>query len=742
MLVNRAIPSLYNGISQQPPTLRLPSQAENQVNAWSTVVEGLKQRPPFQHAAHISSGDLTSAFIHVINRTSTQRFIVVATAGDLQVYDLNGNMKSILFPYGKAYLTTASPQSDISMTTVADYTFIVNRTMQVTMKAGGTDTSAQPGNYVWLNTSLTASQVSSNPYTTAPRSQYAPNPTQGLFRGIQQSFDDLPKPTDAIPPVEGDVWEISGDQDSGFTSYYVIYQSGVWNESVEPGLQNTIDETTMPWCLIHNADDTFEFVPFSWAPRRVGDDTTNPNPSFVGRTLNDVFFYQNRLGFLCGENLVLSAAGDFGNFYRLTVLQLLADSVIDIGASESSVTNMYYAVPFAQGLMTFSDQTQFRVVTPLDGTFGPTTVSIQVATKYIASTTVRPVMLGADIYFVGEDDAYAHLREYFVKLDFTGQIQTDADDVSSHVPKYIPKGVYMLVGSNNHDAVFLATKAFPSRLYAYQFYWQNEQAKAQSAWGYWDLGLGNAVLAAAGLDDYLYAVVQRPDGAFIEKMSLAVGANVNIADNNGNYFDLMLDRRCSVTGTYFPSPANFTQFTLPYVAAPSTFRMVGDSDSVTPAQMLDPTTFTFPSSNVVQVPGQVTGHFYAGQVYTFRYQFSQQFMLNQNNVAVLSGRLTIHNWTVYYVNTTYFRVEVDSYGSGSPNVVEYVPDDASAYTGMTIGSQYLVSDKPNFHSGTATFGVMGQSSECTISLVNDTPFPVTFFEAEWEADYNNRGRTI
>lgn len=742
MLVNRAIPALYNGISQQPPTLRLPSQAEVQINGWSTVVEGLRHRPPFQHAAKISSSDLSSAYIHIINRTSIQRFVVVLTNGNIQVYDMAGNAKTVNFPAGRAYLTVGTATTDFSATTVADYTFIVNKTITVGMKAVGADQSAQSTYNYWLNLQRTGADLTNFANFAAIQKQYGANTATGAFKGAKQTFDDLPKSTDTVPPIQGDIWLIQGDQTSGFTAYYVIYDGGVWNETVEPGLQNSIDETTMPWALVHNPDDTFNFAPFSWAPRRVGDETTNPNPSFVGRTINDVFFYQNRLGMLTGENIVCSAAGDFGTFYRLTVLQLLADSVIDVGASETNVTNMDFAVPFAQGLMLFSDQTQFRLVTPLDGSFTPTTVSLQVATRYIASTSVRPIMLGSDIYFASEDDSFAHLREYFVKLSFTGQIQTDADDVSSHVPSYIPKGVYLLAGSNLHDAVFLATSAQPSRLYVYKFYWADEQNKAQSSWGYWDFGTGCSVLAAAGLDDYLYAIVKRPDGTFIEKMSLAVGANVGLTDNNGNVYDLMLDRRVSVPGSYIAAPGDYTVFTLPYAYDQATLRLVQGADGATPGAMYDPSTYVFQNATQVRVPGNVTGHAFAGQVYTFKYQFSQQFMLNQNNVAVLSGRLTLHNWAVYYLSTAFFKVAVDSYGNGNPNTVAFVPADAADYTGMTVGSAALIAGKPNFHSGSAQFGVFGESKEATIQLINDTPYPVTFFEAEWEGDYNNRGRTI
>ena len=45
-LVSRTIPNLVQGVSQQPEVLRLSSQATVQLNGFSSVVEGLKKRPP------------------------------------------------------------------------------------------------------------------------------------------------------------------------------------------------------------------------------------------------------------------------------------------------------------------------------------------------------------------------------------------------------------------------------------------------------------------------------------------------------------------------------------------------------------------------------------------------------------------------------------------------------------------------------------------------------------------------
>lgn len=813
-LINRQIPALYNGISQQPPTLRMPSQCEEQINVWETVVQGKMSRPPTQLVAKLTDDDLTSAYLQVINRDINEQYFVVIEDGNIRVFDIAGNERTVNFPNGKAYLsnkgypistwtaaltitsfnvfirptaangfvfqpvavtgvgggtepswptvegatvvsggityaawldpvpTPLTPKTDFSATTVADYTFIVNKTVLTGMMPIGSEITAQPTTYYWLPSQLTGDQLGN--YTAANGgvlAQYEPSPEAGVYQGTVQTFDDLPIATSVVPPSEGDVYLVQGDQNSAFTAYYVIRQEGVWNESVAPGLKNLPDATTMPWALVRNAGGDFTFSPFSWAPRRFGDETTNKNPSFMGRAIKDVFFNQNRLGLMSGENVIHSRAGDFGNFYRMTVLQLLADDVVDVATSETQVTEMEWAVPFATGMMMFSPETQFRLMVPTDGQLTPTTVSLPVTTRFVNSQTVRPVMLGSDVYFVSEDDSYAHIREYYVTLNYLSQFKTDADDVTAHVPKFIPKGVYLLAGSNLHDMLFLATAPFPNRLYVYKFYWQSEEQKGQSAWGYWDFGTGNSVLGAGVINDYLYLLIKRADGTFIEKMSMALGANVGIPDSNGKFFDLCLDRRTTVTGTYNASPDDYTLFALPYTTVHANVRLIMGNSFDTPGALIDPTTYTFPIDGTVQVPGNFAGEVFAGEVYTQQFTFSEQFMTNANNVAVLSGRLTLRNWSVYFTDTAYFQVSVDPYGNNNPTVLSYVPANESTYTSLTVGESALEIGKPVFKSGSMTFGVFGSSKEAVVSILNDSPYPFCFTEGEWEADWTNRSRT-
>jgi hypothetical protein len=75
----------------------------------------------------------------MINRDDTEQYIVVMLDGDLEVYDLAGNQKTVNFPRGKAYLDVTTPRTDFELMTVADYTFILNKLKTPAMLTKGND---------------------------------------------------------------------------------------------------------------------------------------------------------------------------------------------------------------------------------------------------------------------------------------------------------------------------------------------------------------------------------------------------------------------------------------------------------------------------------------------------------------------------------------------------------------------------------------------------------------------------
>ena len=111
---------------------------------------------------------------------------------------------------------------------------------------------------------------------------------------------------------------------------------GVWEETVGwnrnvaangavtyTGINVEFDVDTMPHVIINTALNTFTVAPcdgttssccnrcMSYTDRTVGDDNTNPTPSFIGSPINNMLLFRNRLAFLSQENVIMTASGGF-----------------------------------------------------------------------------------------------------------------------------------------------------------------------------------------------------------------------------------------------------------------------------------------------------------------------------------------------------------------------------------------------------------------------------------------------
>jgi hypothetical protein len=133
-LISQTIPNLINGISQQTATQRNITQSELQENAQSRLVEGLTKRPPLEYSATLAtSATSTSNLLVGIQRDAATAFTALFKNGDVDVHNLSGVEKTVTFPNGTAYLNTSDPTANIKHVTVADYTFVVNTSIQPAM---------------------------------------------------------------------------------------------------------------------------------------------------------------------------------------------------------------------------------------------------------------------------------------------------------------------------------------------------------------------------------------------------------------------------------------------------------------------------------------------------------------------------------------------------------------------------------------------------------------------------------
>jgi hypothetical protein len=142
-VISQSIPNLINGISQQNAVQRNVSQAENQVNFQSNIIDGLSKRAGTQFVANLISNQAipNNCAVQWINRDSSNQYVALFYNQGVKVFDLEGNEKTVTTPNGTSYLTSTNPLEDFKFTNIADYTFVSNA--QKTVAENSSTTAAK-----------------------------------------------------------------------------------------------------------------------------------------------------------------------------------------------------------------------------------------------------------------------------------------------------------------------------------------------------------------------------------------------------------------------------------------------------------------------------------------------------------------------------------------------------------------------------------------------------------------------
>ncbi len=789
-LVSQALTNMVGGVSQQPEAMRLPNQAELEENCTSSVVDGVGKRPPSQHVAKLATGTLASAHLHTINRDVNERYVVTIVDGDLKVYDTSdGSEETVNFPSGKTYLDATDPSTAFRAVTIADYTFIVNRETVPAMgsslsatQTGKAIVFVKQGKYssdyeIHVNGTLKGSKTTLDNSSASNADDIKTNDiasdlvtdlTTNLGSGWTvsnsgpviliekddgtdfdlkledsgggttlygwtnkaQKFTELP----TIAP-HGYTLEIVGDDKTGFDNYYVEYEAtsgddfgeGVWKETLKPGIKLGLDVSTMPHTLVRNSTGDFTFDEGTWSNRTAGDETTAPEPSFVGETINDIFFFKNRLGLLAGENYIMTKTSDFFNFFPSTATALLDADPIDASVSQTSVEFLNFAIPFRDECIIFSANTQF--VLKGGDVLSIETVSANPTTRYENSTIAKPYSLGKSIFFAVERDTSSGVREYFNQPETA---ENDSADITAHVPTYLPTGLFKITGSSNENITCYLSNDSNNRnkLFVYQFFWDGTD-KLQSAWSTWTFGTGVTILWAEFIENELFMAIQRSDALYLEKIDLAP----NRVDT-GMEFSVLLDRKIDetdLTSAVYSSGNDETTLTLPYnLNSSEDYKVVMRNGATYPGFAL---TVKSQATTTIVVDGDHSStNLFVGETYTKTYTYSKQYVKEQKTTnsgftLAVNNRLQLRTWSVVYNNTGYFVAKVTP-----------LERDTFTYTftGKIIGSALnLIGDVP-LENGTFRFPVQSKNDRVTIELTNDSHFPSWFLSSEWEGFLTTR----
>lgn len=803
-LVTQSIKNLKGGISQQPDILRFPNQGKQQINGWSSEVQGLQKRPPSRFIKNILGKDALGAkpLIHLINRDEVEQYFVIFTGSAIRVYGLDGTQYTIR-GYD-SYGDCTNPRDDLRLITVADYTFVTNRKKVTavgtelthdgakaigqravvnvrggqygrTLKFGinGADDHAvlqmpigdvaaypsppagTPASQVeWTDAGFIAREMSkrfnekmttlSLPYTaTAGQGWividanggpditkittddgYASQLISGFLYQVQ-TFAKLPSAC-----VDGYLAEITGEAGKTGDNYWVQYSASglVWKEVAKPGIIAGIDGGTMPRALVRAADGQFDWKVLEWQTRQSGDEETNPMPSFIGSTINDVFFYRNRLGFLSGENVIMSRTSKYFSLFPSSVAQVSDDDPIDVAISHSRVSILKYAVPFSEQLLLWSDQAQF--VLSSSGTMTSKSIQLDLTTEFDVSDGARPYGIGRGVYYASPRASYTSLKRYYAVQDVSDV--KSSEDISGHVPNYLPNTVFSIQGSGTENFVVTLSDHDESKLFIYKFLYQDEQLVQQS-WSHWEMGEGTRVLSASCIGSYMYLLIERSCGITMERIDFTSNSVDFPSEPYRGYMDMKTSVVCESFDedqfeSYIPLrtlyggslPASSVVYSL------DTFGVIERHEAPEGGW----------GDTLLHFNGDRRGEtFVIGVEYQFLYEFSKFLIKKVTDDGGIStedvGRLQLRRAWLNYEQSGAFDVAVDN---GSSRY-SYNMSGRRLGSDLTIGSLML-------GTGQMRFACTGNALNQTVTITSSNPTPLSVIGGGWEGNYLRRSSGI
>ena len=187
-----------------------------------------------------------------------------------------------------------------------------------------------------------------------------------------------------------------------------------WPEAVAPAMLLDYSKSTLPHILTRRQDDAggsvtltpyqiyFEYDFGQWQSRAVGDNDSNPYPSFVGQASSAIAESRSRLDLAGGNKTSFSEVNNLWNFFQTRIAVNLDSDPIDNNNQAPTAANyirptvIQHLQPFKNRLLVFGDS----VIFSLEGDpilTGKTIFSKAVA-DYDSLPNCHPTSSGASVF--------------------------------------------------------------------------------------------------------------------------------------------------------------------------------------------------------------------------------------------------------------------------------------------------------------------------------------------------------
>jgi len=555
-----------------------------------------------------------------------------------------------------------------------------------------------------------------------------------LMRSMGTSVNDvtlLPKQC-----KHGYIVKIANARISEEDDYYLRFEgqngqdgTGSWSECAKPGIPKTL--TNMPLVIQRTALSnpgtssevaTFTIKQFTYADRAVGDEETNPLPSFHNKRVNKVLFFRNGLAFLAGENVVLSQAGTLGepDFFAQTALTVSANDPVDIACSSTFPSELFDGIDINTGLVVFSSNQQFLLSSD-DTVFNPDTAKLRSLATNNYNITIPPISLGTTIAYLDNSGKFSRFNEM---ANVAREAEPNVVEQSRVVPTLIPKQVDLLTVSRENDMVLIG-KTNSDEVIGFRYVNVGDK-RQQSSWFKWKFN--NPLLYHFVINDEYYFL---DTDNFLQSVRLVQQESDPFILQDNVDFLLHLDNHTTLSGGSFNSTTNITTFTgvswLSSVTTPNYTLAIVDSNtnSVRVGRYAKPTI----NGTTLTVPGKWTDTYHIGYIYDYSVKFPTLFVTRTQGQGVsadVNSSLVIHRIKLHFGKIGLYETTLERVGKN---------DYTEVYESTEL-DEYNASDAPYLEEFIKTVPVYEKNKNVDITLKSTHPAPATLRAMSWEGDFS------
>ena len=554
---------------------------------------------------------------------------------------------------------------------------------------------------------------------------------EDLMRVMQSSVNDVTKLPNQCR--HGYIVKISNSRMSDEDDYYLRFDgennkdgTGSWTECAKPGIVLGFDNATMPIVIQRTATTTFTVKQFDYENRTVGDDLTNPMPTFVGSRINKVLFFRNRLAFLSGENVILSRPGTLGlpDFFIETALTVSAADSIDISAASMFPSDLFDGIELNSGLVVFSTNQQFLLASD-DTVLNPDTAKLRSIATFNYNKNIAPISLGTTVGYVDNSNKFSRFNEM---ANVAREGEPNVVEVSKIVPTLLPKDIDLLTNSRENSMV-LYGKTGSNTVFGYR-YFQVTDKRTQAAWFKWTFK-NNLIYHFIIDDEYFFL----DSNYYLQSVKLVQDDTDPSIVLDGTDFQLNIDNHTTVSGGSYNATTNLTTFSsvswLSTVTNPFTNLVVVDTDAGA-ARVGRYGKPTSTGSTSFTLPGNWSGvTLKIGYIYEYSVKLPRIYPTAQQGENIrsdLNSSLVIHRVKFHFGKVGLYETTLERVGK---------TDYTEVYE-SSILDEYDVSDAPYLDEYIKTVPVYERNINVDITLKSSHPAPATLRAMSWEGDYSPR----